>query len=507
MIPIHSEAIKPIKNKTLERLAQYHPPVNEAAMQMIQEQKEHKERKQSNTDPQYLDEGSYGCIHKPSLLCESSTHIDYKNKVSKIMTVRHLKRELNELKLIEKADPKQQFHLGKPQTCNVRKNPANFAAIGQCPDLGKQILANPENYKLLIMKYGGIDLNRLFEDAGGRIFKEEYAKNQAIVDWLFLELHRVMLGIKTFLKHKIVHHDMKPSNLVYNVEEHKMNFIDFGLMETIPRTMAQSKKNNYQWAVNYWSYPFETRLVNLSTFNRVQRMNDDQLNEFVQECTDVSIEANNEWTDKFFHFTYMINVNDRVKLFADLFQWLSSTFKTISHTEFMRMHLETFDIYGMGIILFHLIHHTKYLIHPGLYHNCYILAMRMVAFNLTERITMDALIEEYQSLLMQAGIPQRHKITFPFNPIQKLVARRSRKKKTKLTVPSSIIRPFVNLNETGLLSVPEFKERQSIIQRASRAPARITHDELKASMYEDANPVTKRPHTKTRNVTRKHTKP
>ena len=42
-----------------------------------------------------IGEGSYGCVHRPSLTCKDKK-IDYKNKISKLMTQKHLNTEIAE---------------------------------------------------------------------------------------------------------------------------------------------------------------------------------------------------------------------------------------------------------------------------------------------------------------------------------------------------------------------------------------------------------------------------
>ena len=44
-----------------------------------------------------IGEGSYGCVHRPSLQCTKKKVS--KNKISKLMTRKHLDKELKEFKL------------------------------------------------------------------------------------------------------------------------------------------------------------------------------------------------------------------------------------------------------------------------------------------------------------------------------------------------------------------------------------------------------------------------
>lgn len=61
-----------------------------------------------------IGEGSYGCVHKPSLHCKNNSEIDYDDYVSKIMKNKDAENELKEFVTIGRYDPTNEFHLGSP---------------------------------------------------------------------------------------------------------------------------------------------------------------------------------------------------------------------------------------------------------------------------------------------------------------------------------------------------------------------------------------------------------
>ena len=67
--------------------------------------------------PKKVGEGSYGCVHNPPLKCRNKPYNPDPTKVSKILTKKNANDELKEFKLIQKADKKEDFHLGKPDAC------------------------------------------------------------------------------------------------------------------------------------------------------------------------------------------------------------------------------------------------------------------------------------------------------------------------------------------------------------------------------------------------------
>ena len=65
-----------------------------------------------------IGEGTYGCVHKPSLKCKSNT-VNYKNKISKVLTTKHANVEMKEYNTISNIDKKKHFYLGKPIKCTL----------------------------------------------------------------------------------------------------------------------------------------------------------------------------------------------------------------------------------------------------------------------------------------------------------------------------------------------------------------------------------------------------
>ena len=109
-----------------------------------------------------IGEGSYGCVHRPSIYCKTipSPGFNYKTYVSKLMKTKNAKKELAEFLIIGKIDPTNEYHLGQPILCKPDINEPNVKSdINHCKYLkSKDIETNEDNYSLLVLKYGGPDL-------------------------------------------------------------------------------------------------------------------------------------------------------------------------------------------------------------------------------------------------------------------------------------------------------------------------------------------------------------
>ena len=136
--------------------------------------------------PKVIGEGTYGCVHHPSLLCKGSDKRDIEN-VSKLMKNKAALTELKEYVVIDNIDKNKEFYLGKPEKCKLGSQKENKEAIQKC-SIKNDVLYKKkyDNYSLLLMKNGGMNL-------------VDYAKKIKVVEKDFLkELHRIFTGLMKF---------------------------------------------------------------------------------------------------------------------------------------------------------------------------------------------------------------------------------------------------------------------------------------------------------------------
>ena len=71
-----------------------------------------------------IGEGSYGCVHSPSIQCKSPPKpgFDYKTYVSKIMKTKNAEQELKEFVMIGNIDKTNEYHLGQPILCKPKRS-------------------------------------------------------------------------------------------------------------------------------------------------------------------------------------------------------------------------------------------------------------------------------------------------------------------------------------------------------------------------------------------------
>jgi hypothetical protein len=104
-----------------------------------------------------IGQGTYGCVHKPSLLCKNKPNFSYKNKVSKVLSKKDAKTELKEYNKVKKADKNNEYYLGIPTRCDVDFTKQTIEGLEKCK-IGMNVIYNLNNYNLLIMEDGGLNI-------------------------------------------------------------------------------------------------------------------------------------------------------------------------------------------------------------------------------------------------------------------------------------------------------------------------------------------------------------
>lgn len=188
------------------------------------------------SNPKKVGEGSYGCVHNPPLKCRDKPYNSDPTKVSKILTKKNANDELKEFKLIQQADKKEDFHLGKPDSCFPDDNKENKSAIDKCKRFDSMWIS--KDYKLLLLENGGDNLSQI-EDKFKKL--KVNSTNRRRLENFWLDMARLIYGSKVLMDNDIVHHDLKQQNIVYNEKNGRVNFIDFGLMMTTKEMLKKAE--------------------------------------------------------------------------------------------------------------------------------------------------------------------------------------------------------------------------------------------------------------------------
>jgi serine/threonine protein kinase len=352
--------------------------------------------------PQVIGEGTYGCVIKPSLKCDDK-QITYKNKISKLMLSTDAKKEVEEYVLIGKADPKTEFYTGSPLRCTVKET-----EIAKVYQKCKMIRKNSKNKtvkqlshetSLLVIGDGGDDL-------------EKWVKNKKLskVDWgnLWKEIPRLFRGLQVFKKNDIVHHDLKPQNVVYRMEDHRLNFIDFGLMRSIKTEAAKCKDVNSCQANPHWNYPTDILFMNKRTYGIVAHQTPQQRLKTFDEFMNMFTEKKDTPFVNAFRIMYdycLPKSGTRRKQFFENY-WMG--FKDLilqiqpkEYNGFLEKALDGFDVFGFGLTLLFTVTRSEKMMHPGFVSRMDDLCLKMMTPNLYVRLSVEQAASEYDTIIAE----------------------------------------------------------------------------------------------------------
>ena len=347
--------------------------------------------------PKLLAQGSYGCVYKPSLHCEEPTKITYDKKVSKFLTKEDAKIELAEYKLVKKSDPRGQYYLGVPETCTPAETQVNQTALQDKCDI-RDNYQHLKNDRLIIMKDGGENLSsyadKIQKMPGGPATTQKIRK-------LWVEVRRLFQGIRAFLDHDLIHHDLKGQNIVYDEATHRLNYIDFGLMERRSESVADAIKSTYAWSKPHWSFPWESTLANQHDFDKFVAQSYDDRDRMTDLVIDKIMKQRDQTKMMFFGEMRMTEVSE--EFLSDYRFFYTRGITQMTFPEFIQKHLDTVDIYGVGIALHRLLRASKRFVTFPTYQILEELFYEMVTPDLSTRIDIEHLMAKYDTVLVNAG--------------------------------------------------------------------------------------------------------
>ena len=338
-----------------------------------------------------IGQGTYGCVHRKPIKCDNKhLSIDYKNKISKLMTTKHADAEMSEYALVERADPDHKFHMELPVECNPERDAATLNAIDKCDDFDRKDI---EKYKLLIMPDGGINLN-------------DYAKKNVgkkAIEIFWIEAQRIFYGLKVMSDERIVHHDFKPHNIVFNIKTKRMNYIDFGFMSETDTIINNCKQSKCKDGVAHWSFPYEFRFINKGDYF------------FARETGIVPPIYKDEQFDTFLEYVTKSGPtreqfrNEFTRSVSDMFKY---DLRPETYDEFVKKSMDTTDVFSVGLSFLYVLNRFDSKMDQKLVSNLRELFHHMVIPRVSLRLSATDALTRYEAILVSSGLMAKHKRHF-----------------------------------------------------------------------------------------------
>jgi hypothetical protein len=351
-----------------------------------------------------IGEGTFGCIHSPSLRCKDNNDIDYKNKISKVLENDEAKIEWEEYENISKIDKDNKYYIGKPTICEFDQNSiSNIDSLNKCKN---KRFKNPNNLSLIIMEDGGDNLDTFTKKMAKLNVNNETIR---IIELFLIKFHNVFMGLQNFSNNDIVHHDLKPQNLVY---KDKINFIDFGLMTTKTTIKRRSNQSINSQAVFHWSYPLEMDFYNRSEYEIYSNYSLEQKRQFIDK--QINNLKGNARSAIDILLDYIFNKNDYDKFLTEYFETLRNCYNgDTDYDTFLNTSIDSIDIYGTGIacMVFYKLN-NKFITSNELKRDLYDLFYQMIRPDFYKRIKIDDLINQYEHILEKHNILSKYNKRF-----------------------------------------------------------------------------------------------
>jgi serine/threonine protein kinase len=384
-----------------------------------------------------IGEGSYGCVHKPSLRCvkkkDSDSNIRYNEYVSKIMKTSDAEAELKEFVVIGSYDPANEYHLGTPILCQPELNDKIIdSEISNCKYIkASEVKSDPNDYKILLMKFGGPDLKNL---CNSELNKYLSTKSKMKTDKFWLEVYHLLEGIRFFRDNGIVHNDIKPQNILFDMKNGKLAFIDFGLMRSKADIIKSSKKSDNFLGIYHWSYPLECGLMNKDKFGAYNDLSIARQDTYKNKLSEMIVTSSHDNDRKVkkntfgmliknpdaFNILYAyINPDGNSPSDANKYGYIEHFFEGMnnlmannSYDSVLNRIVSSIDVYGLGFTLKYILNcfYRNGAVNLDFFTRLSTFFYKMYDFNIeTREINIDALINEYETILLEMGILTRIK--------------------------------------------------------------------------------------------------
>lgn len=267
------------------------------------QRKQHAKSRRRKRGGKKIGEGGVGCTYHPPMRCRDKPQMS--NQVAtKLVKKGEIDSELLQNRSMDHIDPENRFHIGLvgEKVCipasQEEQLPEN--KFTDCTDNGVYQGLPLEQYRLILMKYGGISLDNTFSMTGDNpvlnllrsadnpelsysLDNSDYINLIVLWHFIFKGLERLFRGLVVMAKNRFLHNDIKVENIVAKIpsesseyanlleyymaprdtpeEQRKllfdlfeMNYIDFGLSMTFNEFVKYIPDPRIQQSLLWFNY-------------------------------------------------------------------------------------------------------------------------------------------------------------------------------------------------------------------------------------------------------------
>ena len=319
----------------------------------------------------YITKGNYGAVFKPGRKNNKKDHEP--NTITKIFYCKkEWTNEINKFNQIILIDKLSYF---TPKRIITEKiipsehfNKEIFEKAGSDWDYNK------ENWQII------------YEDCGINLNNAKITINK-----LIYSIQPVFYGITKLVENNLIHQDIKPANLVYNLKINLTKIIDFGLL--VENEHVYDEDTNLI-DNDYYYFPPEFNIFNIIQKNKSIDNN----------LLDIIIKNNYEiFKSKYIFFFNKIFSKDfldnQIKEFTDFINDIIKNYSYINIREYFELFANKIDIYMLGITLLEVIFRNKNINYNNIPTDFLDLIMKMITLNPIKRISANDALKIYIKLI------------------------------------------------------------------------------------------------------------
>ena len=295
-----------------------------------------------------LSEGGFGCVFNPSMKCDGTS--DSEKHVSKIQ--RYDNSAKNEITIgnILSNIPEYRNHFAPVIShCNID--------IGQIRDKDKNkcmLFKKKKTKKYVLMKLDYVE---------GMEFLQYMVKNAnsvQIINNIINSFNHILRSISLLVNKKIIHYDLKGSNILYSTRKKMPLIIDFGLSINLNNIdNINLKEVFYTYAPQYYVWPLEVHYLCL-LFNVEKEPNEEALKNLAKVYVENNKGINKNFSPNFLK-RFEKKCLQQLKLYSQM--------EFDERVKYLMNFWNTWDNYSLSITYLRFL---KYLALNGFYENSFI---------------------------------------------------------------------------------------------------------------------------------------
>lgn len=238
--------------------------------------------------PKLINQGTFGCIYKPSFLCDGNT-LKEEDYITKIQTKDDVSTQEETIgTLVQQIPNHAEYYAGIMNTCPIELSKIEDNELKKCEFLEKQQLSErPQEYVASTIKYVGKE--DILDYFLARINKPQ----QYVMSLFHIHFH-LLKSLSQLQETNIIHYDLKANNIMIHDVKKTPIIIDFGIsFQGTTKPIAEDARNIfYVYGPDYSPWCLDIHIINYMWNNlnsetpEQEQVQEEQIQQIIQDYMD-----------------------------------------------------------------------------------------------------------------------------------------------------------------------------------------------------------------------------